>query len=142
MIAIQRRRQRCIIINVWNILQGICPNDLKLEFYFNIRTGIKCKVPKLTLQYSKHQTLYDNSFAVKGPRLWNVLPNYLTAITKINSSLKHYLINHQYLDIQLQTQIQYQITTWKVFSPELESLKTCESVITSKLNRSKYLETL
>ena len=83
--SLQRRRERSIIITVWKILQGISPNDLNLDFYYNNRTGIKCKVPKIILPNSKHQTLYDNSFTVKGPRLWNLLPNHLTTKTNINT---------------------------------------------------------
>ena len=85
LLSLQRRRERYIIINIWKILQGITTNDLNIEFYFNERTGIKCKIPKLLSPNSKHQTLYDNSFAVKGPKLWNTLPCYLTSITELNT---------------------------------------------------------
>ena len=45
----------------------------------------------LTLNYLRkgattyHQSLYDNSFAVMGPRLWNCLPAYINGIGEFES---------------------------------------------------------
>ena len=50
--------------------RGICPNNLQIKFTDPIRLGIK-----------RNQTLYEHSFAVLGPRLWNTLPKDLTVIS-------------------------------------------------------------
>ncbi|KAL5270243.1 hypothetical protein ACHWQZ_G001096 [Mnemiopsis leidyi] len=79
--SLQRRRERYIIIHVWKILNGRCPNDVDIKFLESKRHGKKAVVPSLTKSSSKrNQTLYDNSFAVIGPRLWNTIPPNLHSI--------------------------------------------------------------
>ena len=79
MMSLQRRRERYIIIHMWKTLHGSCPNDLGVEFSPPSRQGIRAKVPILSsASTQRHQTLYDASFAVHGPRLWNVIPSNLT----------------------------------------------------------------
>ena len=52
------------------------PNDLIIEFHYNDRLGLRAIVPKAP--QSHVGSVYQNSFAVKGPRLWNMLPKDLT----------------------------------------------------------------
>ena len=91
LMSLQRRRERYIIIQMWKILNDNCPNDLNVRFMAPSRRGIKSVVPPLNRQSSRrNQTLYDNSFAVLGPRLWNTLPAKLTEITG-KEAFKHRL---------------------------------------------------
>ena len=48
----------------------------------------------LYLASVKAQSLYDNSFAVKGPKLWNILPRYVkeqTTLQGFKTSLNKFL---------------------------------------------------
>ena len=91
LMSLQRRRERYIIIQMWKILNGNCPNDINAHFMAPSRRGIQCVVPPLNRQSSRrNQTLYDNSFAVLGPRLWNTLPVELTQVTG-KEAFKHRL---------------------------------------------------
>ena len=74
--SLQRRRERYILIHMWKIRQGVCPNDLQISFSeSNQRLGPVAVLPRLpTSSRAKFQTLYDSSFAVVGPKLWNILP--------------------------------------------------------------------
>ena len=54
---------------------GEVPNDLGMVFRSSGRRGIQAVVPRLSRNGScRAQSKYDESFAVIGPRLWNVLP--------------------------------------------------------------------
>jgi len=59
------------------------PNDLKIKFQYNDRLGLKALVPKVP--QSHVGATYQNSFAVKGPRLWNMLPKDLTLLDDLES---------------------------------------------------------
>ena len=74
--SLQRRRERYIVIYMWKIKHGLCPNDLEISFSdSNGRSGPLATIPSLVRgSRAVHQTLYDNSFAVVGPKLWNILP--------------------------------------------------------------------
>ena len=76
---LQRRRERYILLHMWKTLHGICPNDLQIKFTDPLRLGIKSIVPAISrAARQRNQTLYEHSFAVLGPRLWNTLPKDLT----------------------------------------------------------------
>ncbi|KAL5258287.1 hypothetical protein ACHWQZ_G008952 [Mnemiopsis leidyi] len=75
LLSLQRRRERYMIIHVWKILHGICPNDINMVFKENPRLGNKVVLPPITSRAtSLAKTFYDNSFAVKAGKLWNTLP--------------------------------------------------------------------
>ena len=81
LMSLQRRRERYILLHMWKTLHGICPNDLQIKFTDHSRLGIKAVVPAIArAAKQRNQTLYENSFAVLGPRLWNTLPKDLTVI--------------------------------------------------------------
>ena len=61
------------------------PNDLNIKFHYNDRLGLKAIVPKLKAPQSHVGSVYQNSFAVKGPRLWNLLPKDLTLADNLDS---------------------------------------------------------
>ena len=79
LMSLQRRRERYTIIMVYKILHNVCPNDIGLEFIHSERRGIQAKIPKMTKEAKmKNQSLYDASFAVRGPKLWNRIPAKIT----------------------------------------------------------------
>ena len=86
LMSLQRRRERYIIITMWKILNGKHPNNMNIQFQHPKRNGITARLPKLTRSCSgKHQTMYDSSFAVQGPKLWNLLPAGITQITDLEA---------------------------------------------------------
>ena len=95
LMSLQRRRERFIIINVWKIINGISPNDIHLQTVVSGRRGVRVKVPPLNRTATAHcQSLYDNSFGVVGPKLWNTIPTKLTHITNqttFKTALSKYL---------------------------------------------------
>ena len=73
--SLQRRRERFIIIWMFRCRLGEVPNDLGIQFRLSGRLGIQAVMPPLSRNRSgRAQAKYDESFAVIGPRLWNVLP--------------------------------------------------------------------
>ncbi|XP_068223847.1 uncharacterized protein [Palaemon carinicauda] len=79
--SLQRRRERYILLHMWKILHGSVSNDLKIKFVSRHRTGFKAVVPPLRGGVAAYnQSLYDKSFAVIGPRLWNCLPVHINKI--------------------------------------------------------------
>ena len=80
LMSLQRRRERYTILHLFKILHNTAPNDINIKFSSSDRRGILALVPSLT-RSAKHkvQTLYDSSFAVSAPRLWNSLPKKIRA---------------------------------------------------------------
>ena len=71
---------------MWKILNGTISNDLGVQFVSRPRTGFKAVVPPLRSGApAYHQSLYDNSFAVNGPRLWNCLPPNVNKMGEFDS---------------------------------------------------------
>jgi hypothetical protein len=93
--SLQRRRERYTILQMWKILHHASPNDLDIKFSESSRLGIRAKVPQLNSSSTqRHQSLYDTSFAVQGPRLWNSIPSDMTRVAdfqKFKNSLTGYL---------------------------------------------------
>ena len=81
LMSLQRRRERYIILQMWKLLHCISPNDIGVTFQEKNRRGFKADVPKLVRTSLQHnQSLYDASFSVLGPRLWNIIPAHLTRV--------------------------------------------------------------
>ena len=85
---------------------------MDIQFQHPKRKAITARLPKLNKSCSgKHQTMYDSSFAVQGPKLWNLLPAGITQITDLetfkiclyNEFLSKNLTDHQSEDILVQT---------------------------------------
>ena len=93
--SLQRRRERYIIIHMYQLLHGISPNDMNIQFKPPNRRGIRAVVPPLHRHAtSKSQNMYDSSFAVTGPRLWNAIPTQTTlkrSLSSFKSSLQKFL---------------------------------------------------
>ena len=96
LMSLQRRRERYILIHMWKILNHCSPNEINIQFSQPSRKGIRAKVPSLCKSSSlRNQSLYDHSFAVLGPRLWNTIPAHLhqmTELAKFKCDLSDYLI--------------------------------------------------
>ena len=94
-LSLQRRRERFIIIMIWKIINNATPNDLNLHITNSGRRGIKVQVPPLTMTATQRsRSLYDSSFAVVGPKLWNTLPRKISTITSkttFKTALSRYL---------------------------------------------------
>ena len=75
LMSLQRRRERYIILMMWKILHQAVPNCCDIKFKVTSRNGAVAIIPPLSKSSSlKNQTLYDMSFAVQGPKLWNKVP--------------------------------------------------------------------
>ena len=65
------------------------PHDLSIKFHYNDRLGLKAIVPKAPkapkAPQSRVRSVYQNYFAVKGPRLWNMLPKDHTPADNLES---------------------------------------------------------
>ena len=93
--SLQRRRERYLLFHMFKILNDITPNDLQIQFKHSERRGTLAVVPPLVRNASaKHQSNYDASFSVMGPKLWNILPKTCrssTSLYSFKSSLSKFL---------------------------------------------------
>ena len=81
LMSLQRRRERFIILHMWKILHGQTSNDLNIQFVARPRLGNLAIIPSSRkCSSAANQSLFDNSFAVKGPKLWNAMPYHLNVI--------------------------------------------------------------
>ena len=78
--SLERRRERYQIIYTWRIIEGQVPN-LSLnpvEYQWHPRRGRECHIPGITTTApSAIQTLREASLPIKGPRLFNCLPQHI-----------------------------------------------------------------
>ena len=59
-----------------------------------IRLGVRCRVPPLPRRAPAYaKSIYDSSFAVTGPKLWNILPRSVTCAPSLES-FKSRLTSH------------------------------------------------
>ena len=79
LMSLQRRRERYVLIYMHKILHNLVPNDVGIEFYDNPRLGFKARVPPIPPHRSR-LSLFDSSFAVRGPSLWNLIPKTINTI--------------------------------------------------------------
>ena len=57
------------------IQEGLCPNNLQISFSEgSTRLGLAALPPLVKISRAACQSLYQNSFAVVGLKLWNILP--------------------------------------------------------------------
>ena len=78
--SLQRRRERFILITMWKVLNNFIPNP-NINFRPLSRLGVQAIIPAInTRGRAVNRTLYDESFSVVGPTLWNSLPSELTTI--------------------------------------------------------------
>ena len=87
LMSLQRRRERFILLHMWKISHGQTSNDLNVQFVSRPRLGTLAIIPsKSRTSSAANQTLFDNSFAVQSPKLWNAMPHNLNNI----QSLEHF----------------------------------------------------
>ena len=96
LMSLQRRRERYIIMHMWKILNSVTTNDLNIEFVSRPRLGNLAKVPMARRSvYTANQSIYEKSFAVMGPKLWNAMPyhmNLISDIEQFKSQLTKFLL--------------------------------------------------
>ena len=79
-----------MIIHTWKIINGMVPNDINLEINDHKRLGTRLVLPKLSRDASRAAlTAYDNSFAVRAVKLWNLLPKHV----QVHGSLDEFKIS-------------------------------------------------
>ena len=94
--SLERRRERYIIIYVWKIIRGIVPN---VDGANRIQTetgrhGRHCVIPSLGRGAMRRiQTQNDNSFFVKGPKLFNCIPKAIRECNENQDIFKRKLDN-------------------------------------------------
>ena len=95
LMSLQRRRERYIILMMWKILHNVVPNSSDIQFKTTHRHGVVAVIPQLSRSSSLHsQSLYDGSFTVIGPKLWNKVPQTVKAaesFIKFKYSLSDFL---------------------------------------------------
>ncbi|KAL5272769.1 hypothetical protein ACHWQZ_G000816 [Mnemiopsis leidyi] len=85
LLSLQRRRERYSIIHVWKMLNDKAPNNIGMNFYPSARLGMRVTIPPFNHQaQALYSTAYDNSFAIKAARLWNLLPKNVNTITELD----------------------------------------------------------
>ena len=93
--SLQRRRERYVILHMWKLLNKKVSNDIGVSFQESPRFGKVAVIPSIRRTCSiKAQSLYDASFAVRGPILWNTLPKCLKSYDNLNTfkvNLDNYL---------------------------------------------------
>ena len=95
--SLQRRRERYAIIYTWKILEGMVPNlpqnkiqaNLHVSYNGTYRNGRMCKIPNIVKNSAseKFKTLFNNSLAIRGPRLFNSTPHFIRNITGVSVSV-------------------------------------------------------
>ena len=84
--SLQRRRERYMIMHMWKILNGEAPKVPSVSFRPASRLGIIAERRPLGRGIRQaNQTLYDDSFAMMGPTLWNILPAEIHKIIKFTT---------------------------------------------------------
>ena len=89
--SVQRRHERYSILYTWKIINNLAPN-LKtnpIRTHYSDRRGLYCSVPNLcnTRCPAKIVTLREGSFAIRGPRLYNVLPQALRNLQNVSVNM-------------------------------------------------------
>ena len=78
LLSLQRRRERYTLIMVWKIYNGESPNTTNMGFVESPRSGPRAIVPRYSYEAQRSNlTMFEGSFAVKGPQLWNTLPRHV-----------------------------------------------------------------
>ena len=80
---------------MWKICHNLAPSCCNIKFHVTSRHGVIANIPTLSKSSSaRNQTLYDRSFAVLGPKLWNKVPSNVRAAATLEAfkiSLSNFL---------------------------------------------------
>ena len=97
LMSLQRRRERYCLLHLHKVIYNEVANDLNIKTQYNDRRGLSVTIPPiLKTTKAKYQTLYDNSFTVFAPRLWNTLPKSIRDVEKFEtfkSKLTAYMLS-------------------------------------------------
>ena len=98
MYSLERRRERYIIIYIHKIISGDAPNfedsRFQIQTKFSDRRGLECGIPPLNSNAtSKIRLMVDNSFVVRGPKLFNCIPKEIRNTNLSSISFKNKLDN-------------------------------------------------
>ena len=85
LLSLQRRRERFSIFYMWKIIYGNDLNNLNFQFRYSERRGLTVLIDPIQNSNAKAPALYDCSFAVMGPQLWNKLPANISMISCFSS---------------------------------------------------------
>ena len=86
LMSLQRRRERYILIQMWKQLHKQSAGEITIRFRSESRLGIQAIVPSVNHSSRlANRSLYENSFAVNGARMWNALPSSITTIDSESS---------------------------------------------------------
>ena len=98
MYSLERRRERYSAIYTWRILEGDAPNltASPIVARFHPRRGRSCIVPTVSnAPPAVIKNARENSFAIRGPRLFNTLPPDVRNLTGCSvDTFKHALDKH------------------------------------------------
>ena len=80
--SLERRRERCIIMYIFKIINGLAPNFVDERFavktYMSVRQDRLCRVPSISFgSTARIRNLVEHSFAIQAPKLFNCLPSEL-----------------------------------------------------------------
>ena len=94
--SLERRRERYQVIYVYKVINGTVPNFSSQKFsiktMYSERRGRTCIVPGLnSAAPARLKTLIDNSFAVRGVKLFNAMPRRLRNFEESAESFKRSL---------------------------------------------------
>ena len=85
LLSLQRRRERSILLHVWKIVNGVYPNSIDLNLKLHKRSNsLKAVLRPLPKTRGKLLSIFENSFIINAPKLWNVLPATLTQTKSLN----------------------------------------------------------
>ena len=97
LMSLQRRRERYCLLYLHKVLHKVVPNDVNITFHHNDRRGLCANIPPMLKQTkAKFQSMFDSSFSVIAPRLWNTLPKRIREeekFEKFKSSLTRYMLS-------------------------------------------------
>ena len=80
--SLERRRERYLIIYTWRMIEEQVPN-IGIKTLFSDRRGRLCVIPAVHHSVANWvKRLRENSFPIKGPRLFNCIPAYLRDISR------------------------------------------------------------
>ena len=94
--SLERRRERYTILYVYKIYRGIAPNfeseRWTIKTKYSERRGLHCELPSIcTSATARVKTMVEQSFAVRGPRLFNSIPLSLRTGSLTFDSFKRHL---------------------------------------------------
>ena len=70
-----------LLMSMWKVLHGKTSHDLNIQFVSRPRRGNLAVIPSKSQSSSAAiQSLFDQSFAMLGPILWNAMPHHLNSI--------------------------------------------------------------